>query len=388
VVWQKKAAAPAYARFLDRLKADVTGSAEAWTLPFLDQLSDYVVDVNAFCAAGPEECESLDAFDFIGFLPRPSWVGAGLTALGLQNKLACFGRNRLFGAWCENVVASGTWSDWFNATVCANHTTLGNWDTGIVAVPAGSTQYRITFSDVTVWLYHGWQQRIIFYTDAGGSGRVDYNDGTPPTDPSAGFTTGIVNIPAGHGFFRIMLLAADAAEVCGGVRIEFNGGGTSPYVPPLVTAPPSAVAPAPGVYPDIASLGVKLDEIEEKLHNVIYNVTQLVINDFPVTHEPVTAPVDATNAEVPLDDDVIGVLVTVSNAAPYADVRFGAPYSYHRLGRLVIGTVNGWGTPLDITVSPMLVWDLPPHPTRMAVYVAPPATATVQPLRRAVGPVG
>jgi hypothetical protein len=388
MTWQKKSAAPDFARFLDTLKADVTGGPEAWTLPFLNQLADYTIDVNAFCAAGPEECASLEALDFIGFLPKPGWLGAALTTLGMREKLACFGRNRMFGAWCENVVGAGTYSTDLAADPC---TVAGpdNYFTAIRAIPAGSTHYRVTWSGVTTPdTGHRWSTRLRFYTTSGGS--ITFDSFTDPAfvPPVSGRVYGPGTIDASWHYYSCGLVAVDAGLVCGHVEADFDGGGTVPYTPPDLDQPDSAIPPAAGDYPDIASLGAKLDEIEEKLHNVIYGVTQLQAESFPVVHEPVTAPVDATNTTIDLDDDVIGVLVTVSDAAPFTDERFGVPFALHRLGRLVIGTVNGWAPSIDITVSPMLVWDLPPHPTQMAVYVAPPATATVQPLRRAPGPVG
>lgn len=380
MVWQKKAAAPDFARFLDRVKADVTGTPEAWTLPFLDQLSDYVVDVNAFCAAGPEECDSLDALDFLGFLPRPSWLGAGLTVLSLQDKLACFGRNRLFGAWCENVVPAGQYG---NETCYRVDKAPAQNDVTRVTVdkPAGATHLKTRCSSTD-----GVSGSRVFYCQviwlgltSGDPHPMDY---IGPQNPNAVYT---LTIPPGTTAVQFN----NYDWVMGGtVCTQWDGGGTAPYVPPTVVQPPTAIGPEPKVYVDIPDLGRELDSIEQKLHSLVYGVTQLQVSDFPVVHEPVSAPVDATNTEVPLEEDVIGVLITTSNVGPFADERFGLPVALHRLGRVVIGTVNGWGRPIDITVSPMLIWDLPPKPTRIVAYAAPPATVTVQPLRRAVGPVG
>jgi hypothetical protein len=380
VTWQKKANAPAYVNMGETFTALITGDPTwGWLLGWVPVLGNPTVDVAALCAAGPPEVQPITIADFIPTHPRNprEQIQANVDLVARLRSLAY---DRIYGAYCENVVAQGVFSTYFSGRVCVDHATSNVWSSGVNPVPAGSTQYRVTFANVDPSIFHGWQQRIMFFTDAAQNGRVDYNDGHPPTDPSTGFTTGPVAVPAGHTHFSVVFIAADSQAACADVLIEFNGGGTTPHDPLLQPQPVGLPGRGPVTSPTLPSMAAELDNIEFKLDHVTAQIDYLtsIIGLPPSFSDPAVpvvpdSPVDLTGAS--------GVVVTLSSIPAGADEQFSNPPKFHRIGRLTLGTKEGWLPSFDLEHNPLVVLPLPPGVTRAQVSVKPPTSATVTILR-------
>lgn len=367
--WTKKPAAPNYANLTEEVLAIITGGPDAWVVPWLDIVGNQIIDVNAFCAAGPEVCDPLDAIDFLGFVPGGRF-SRSIGVIGLAPKLACFLRNRLFSAYCELLVpaSSGCGPD-----VPPNLVDGGGWN--IMDVPAGTTSVYVQGG-------HGGNVQQVFYTSNHTTGGIDWSHGLSWSTVAPD----IYIDNDGRAIDRIMAIRTNAFrspsyKLCGAAAH------TTTYTPPVVPQPPTAIAPTPKVYGTIPDVGKELDRIEQKLHWVLNSLVSAEIE----LHAPsvVDAPPIAVqpNVDIPLLPDASGFIVTVANIGNQTDERFGEPRQLHRLGRIVLGNAGGWFSPIEITVNPMLVTNLPAGTDRIRVHVEPPATATVLALARAQ-PVG
>lgn len=365
MAWTKKAAAPAYANLTEEVLALITGGPDAWVLPWLDIVGNQIIDVNAFCADGPEVCDPLAPIDFLGFLGGGGRLGAGLNAAQLGPKLACFARNRLFGAYCEQIVpaSSGCGPDF--VPFAPQH----GWV--IADVPAGT-------NEVFVGGGHGGNVQQVFYVTNHDLGTINWSQGLSwRTVAPDIYIDNSGRATSRQMAIRINDFVPYAYRLCGAAAH------TDTYVAPAQPQPPTAIAPTPKVYATIPDLGVELDHLENKLHWVLESLIQRdvelhnanVVDAPPVTVQP--------NVDIPLLPDASGFIITVANIGNQTDMRFGEPRQLHRLGRVVLGNAGGWYSPIEITVNPMMVTNLPAGTDRIRVHVEPPATATVLPLAKA-----
>lgn len=365
MTWQKKAAAPAFANLAEEVEAIVTGGPDGWVLPWLDILGNQIIDVNAFCTAGPETCPPLDAFDFLG-LVGGGRLGSTIGAAGLGAKLACFARQRMFSAYCEQPVpaTTGCGPDFFPPTFG------GDWV--IADVPAGT-------NEVFVGGGHGGNVQQVYYVTNHDLNTINWSQGLHwRTVAPDIYIDNTGRATATQMAIRINAFRPYAYRLCG------SAAHTDVFTPPVQAKPLTAIPPTPRVYATIPDLGKELDNIENKLHWILdtvvtgaYELHAASVVDGPsVTVQP--------NVDIPLLEDASGFIVTVSSIGNQTDEHFGEPRQLHRLGRVVIGNAAGWGPPLEITVSPMLITNLPPGTDRIRVHVEPPATATVVPLARVI----
>jgi hypothetical protein len=131
---------------------------------------------------------------------------------------------------------------------------------------------------------------------------------------------------------------------------------------------------------DIPDLGAELDNIELKLDWVTQTLmfiagrtaTPPIGADDPVAVDP-DAPVEI--------GDSSGIIITVSGIPPGVGEDFGTPVRYHKLGRVTLGTPDGWLPSFDLEQNPLVITPIPAGVTRVQVAVRPPATATVILLR-------
>ena len=401
MVWVKAPSAPDYAYAPEVVRALITGTSDAWMLDWLYLLNQTATDVNALCAAGPQDCAAFDAFDFLSAVTSGNRIGLAVNFGQLMMKLSCFAEQRLFGAYCVNTVVTegNSWQDYDVNPLCVTRV-AEVWNSvmylGGVNLPAGTTfvrfnqlsgqsnQVYIGLADPTLNLAIGYDdQPSVAKTGLGG------------TDPVTGgykeydFSTWL----AAHPNARPHLTARDGYHAppndawC--FHIQFYGPGgttTEPYVPPPVDQPPTAIAPPAGDYPDIAALGRELDNIERKLHFVLeQGILQEIATVWPLTEDPeVLEPANDESIDL---GDASGFIVTVSNPGLDVDESFGSPVEMRGVGRVVLGNGSAWMPPIPITVSPLLLTNLPPTITVCRVHVFVPATFTVQRLRRAA-PVG
>lgn len=369
MAWSRKSTAPASVNLTQAFIALVTGDPIwGWLVDWMPLIPDALIDVTALCAAGPPPAvAALSPLDFFG-PTRPTPLSYVANKAGLIYKITSVVQDRLFGAYCENVVpAGGTYSLFFSGAPAGN-TFLGP-STGWL-IPAGATKVRITrltndtggFSD----LHH-----------------VGYAGGVNTCNP-----TGAAMMPAiGTSSLSDLSVcptidhaAWRTAGTGGTFSLEwfFPGGASLAYTPTSQPAPAGVIAPAVNAYASIADLGRELDRQEFKLEQITALVTFLAsyAGVGPVSSAP---PVDAA-AGVLIDAAAIGYSIAVSNIPADADELFGVPPKYHRLGRATIGSANGWLPSIDLEHTPMLIAPLPPGVDRIQVVVNPPATATITPL--------
>lgn len=372
MAWRRKASAPLYANLAEKVGALITGTADAWVLPWFNLVpGNQIMDIEAFCALGPPPEPQIDALDFLSFLPV-SKFGAAVGTAQLGEKLADWAFVKLFAAYCELAVATGETCTPFG-TYTANIADGRQFVAGTgFAVPAGC---------------HKLQVRIVSW----GSGTNDIH--------LVGYAGG-VNIqnptPDGHSFhpagyvsqhtWTAELTSIGAYSNATGTVAEFAWcmpGSVEPFVPDDIVQPPTAIPPTPRVYTTIEDLGAELDQIETKLHWVLNYLTPMAVDTWaPMVADELVTPATAEE-DIELGPDVTGFVVTVTNIGNQTDERFGEPRQLHKLGRVVMGTGGSWLQPIEITVSPMLVLKPDPSIKFCRVQVYPPATATVTTLVKA-----
>src|ERR1041385_4826662 len=147
--WTKKTAAPEYANLAETTEALITGGPNAWMLPWWYLVDNRVIDVNAFCGAGPEECEPFDLIDFASIAVSGGAAGLGLALLGMKGKINCFARNRLYSAYCEYVNPPDGSPGWHTVGTYSATRSADVWDYTALHLPLfpnWATQARLTIT--------------------------------------------------------------------------------------------------------------------------------------------------------------------------------------------------------------------------------------------------
>lgn len=378
--WTRKTTAPAFVNGGEAFAALITGDATwGWLLGWVPLIGNPQIDVTALCALGPPTVLPLSLTDFIPSHPRNAREQIQ-SDVQLLDRLRSIMYDRVFSAYCESVVAAGTYTTYFSGSVCADHGVP--WDTGIQPIPAGAVHSRVTFSNISpAGLANWWQYRNMYFTDAAGNGRVDWDDGS-----HSATTTGWASGPrtlTGYTHFRIMLLSADDVGPhieCGNVLIEFDGGGTTTHTATPQPAPAGLPARTSTTAATLAGIAAEVDNLEFKLDHVVELIGYLTgVTALPPSFADAPVPVVA---DTPQDiTGAAGVIVTVSGIPAGADEQFGAPPKYHRLGRVTLGTADGWLPSFDLEHNPLVIMPVPAGVTRVEVTVRPPITATVTVLR-------
>jgi hypothetical protein len=369
VAWTPKAG------LTDTLQLNVAFAAALTLVPGLEWLAAYaflvegaVIELPGFCAAGPHVAPALTLDDFLNI---------GSDPIGLKEKIGQVARDMVFGSVCEQVTTGVT----------------GVCQTGQQVLPANpATSYPdknaesagdvITNSSVRKWLKCTMVSVDQFFGDVG----VKAPDGTTYNivggsfDPGVLFSekSGPVSFPLVDGLqFWVFGYAPHQCTfnwevVCDDMTT------TDPHIP---TEQPSDLVPLPPAptTADLAAIAAAIDALEFKTAFVSNAVSWLASQ---VAVAPATRD-DAVTAEpgVPLvAKGAVGFLVVVSGIPASADEAFSDPPQYHRLGRITIGSADGWLPSFDLEHSPQLVMPLPLGSDRIVVHAAAPAVATVQAL--------
>jgi hypothetical protein len=380
VAWTRKSTAPAYVNGGEAFTALITGDGTwGWLLGWVPIIGNPLIDVNALCAAGPPTVTPIALTDFLPDHPRNWWEQIGSDVRTVA-KLRSLMYDRLFSAYCESVTPSGSYFDRFNDTVCTP--SGGNWGLFVQPIPAGATHGHAIFTAADPpGAGNIWQYRMVLWSDAVGGGRVDIGSGLPGTG-ATGWDSGVFST-AGSAYFTIMLISSTDVTThvqCAHVQLMFDAGGTethtaTPQPAPTGLPPRTAVTAA-----DLTSMAAELDNLEFKLDHVVALIGFLT-SATALPPEFADAPVPAV-ADTPLDvTGAAGILVTVSGIPAGADEQFGTPPKYHRLGRVTLGTADGWLPSFDLEHNPLVIMPIPAGVTRAQVSVSSPITATVTVLR-------
>lgn len=371
MVWQKKSTAPAYANLAEKVATIITGSADAWLLPWFNLMPGNVnMDVQAFCALGPPPAVEFDLLDFVGFIGG-SRLGGALSSVSLSDKIAQWCFAKLFQVYCEDVTAG--------AYGCVD----SNWHMD----PSNAGWSWVTIGAATLLKFPG--------GDGGNIQNAWWSDTTDNVDSA-------VLSPQLNGFvpwvgesdfdvsahlkpycaFRVNTWRPTVQPImCGPF------GSSTAFVPPAITQPASAIPPTPKTYATISDLGAELDAIENKLHWVLSYTANSVIADTAPLVADISSPVVDASTDIPISRESAGFILTVANLPPFTDESFPEPRQLHRLGRVFLGNGAAWSPPIEVTVSPMLILKQSPWQTVVRVQLHAPATGTIVSLVKAP-PVG
>jgi hypothetical protein len=377
MAWTVKTGIPEYVSWLESARVAILGSDYEWVGEYFWLLSERTLATAPFCAAGPLTCPDLNPLDFLG-LVGAGRLGGGIQAASLGEKLTCFLQQKMFEAYCENVVAEG-------AHVCtllySQGTGVETGENRIIAAryvpPCDHLAIRKTSGP-------GTGGHIVYYSATTGfTGAIATGgfSGTTSDGESVYFWPWVQSA-------RYIWVNSDGTwpDFWNFYACQTGTGEGTPYEAPPLERPPYALTPPSNEYPDIAALGAEMDNLERKLHVVIeQGITTQIDREWPLAIEGEVLPVE-TDEDVELVD-VAGVIVTLSNIGNQTDERFGEPRELHRVGRIVFGTSAGWLAPIEITVTPQLFVGLPPGVTKVRLHLLPPTTGTMQMVKR-VTPTG
>jgi hypothetical protein len=375
VVWQPKLSAPLSFDLRDAFAALITGDATwGWLANYLPMLDENHFDTTSFCSAGPSGADALDVSDFNTGSRSP--IGTWIQNIGLVLKLRSVAYDRIFSAYCENVVVgSGETCDLIASGSYTGGAINNTGFFGQTAFPAGTTRFRIS----NVHTGSGQISLQFFAYNSGGDlGQYDFvkarvNDGVDgyfdkqfPTSTIIGCNLDTNDI-GGHASADVYACYPAATT-------------TTDFTPAVQAEPDNVIPPSTKTYTSYQDLGDELDALEFKaaiIQQHLEYLTQFAAPALNIADDPVAVDPDAPVSLV----GAIGFLVTVSGIPSGSDELFGIPPKYHRLGRVTIGTDLGWFPSIDLTHSPLLIAPLPPGAHVCQVSVYPPATATVTVLR-------
>jgi hypothetical protein len=363
VVWTPKGGAPATFNLNDAFAALITGDVNwGWLLSWVPLINPVQFDTAQFCARGPMTVPPLGVADF-HLDPFEQGLASGTALLQNAARLQAVAMDRVFGAYCEQVTTVSN-----PCTVVASAPDPPNPGWRFVHTPDGTQYVKMTFGGgghVQWWFY--------------AHGNSDY------TNYEVGNQGNIANIPGGQTVSRTdgpnhqwMAFTFDLGpqptlvEVCGAAATVV------PHVPTAQAQPAGVIAPLPGVYADISSLGKELDRLELKAETILAMLSVLVDRNAagPVTSDP---PADAAAGPL-VAPGAIGYAITVAGIPVGSTEMFGTPVKYARIGRYSLGSANGWLPAVEVSHSPMLVAPLPPGVDRIQVTLNAPETGTVKAL--------
>ncbi len=280
----------------------------------------------------------------------------------------------MFGAFCQLPQALDVvgWSDY----VCRGGTTTVDFQNfGILAIPAGATKVRV---NVTVQTGHvGDGATIVTCAVPFAGGTVLHGwDGVVGHVYEYDLSLG----SGSHGIYMEWRSAGMTATEC----YSFYGPGLAAPLEHIPTSQPPVIGALPPnvrTYSSIADLGVELDHQEDKLDQIRQTLAFLV--QIQATPDLGTDAVDP-GSDLPTTDPVdvppgaIAAVVTISSIPSSSNVELLEPQRYSRVGRITLGTSDGWLPSLAIEHNPQLVVPLPPWVKLIRVSVYPPATAAVR----------
>jgi hypothetical protein len=164
----------------------------------------------------------------------------------------------------------------------------------------------------------------------------------------------------------------------------------NPYRPPPVIAPPSAPGlPAPRVLCDSSDLCSYLNHLEQLVAAIGAQVNYLRTDVRLIQRQGVPFGYIQGAAHTGLFDqgdftvaDILGLAVTFTSLPPLYPPRPGDPTTYHQLGKISVGTVDGWERSWMPTHSPYLILPVSGAVTRVGYYFASGIVATITELIR------
>jgi len=365
--WVPKAGMPAHFNLADEFVALATGDDQwSWLTPWAWVLGVPFYETSAFCAQGPgPPVLQIGLGDFV----TPT-IGQG----ALWDKIARIYRDRVFGAFCEMPSPDG-WTEFVCHTCVSGAPGVTNIDV-IGRTPAGASHFK--------WYSTLWSSptdgNLAVCANIDGSGGTRFNmfpgqdSGTigPETRPEA-------VVPGDYilSNFQSRGAAGTIMTFCWAVDGATGLSHTPTLQPPVI----GALEPTSRVYGSIADLGVELDHQEDKLDQLRQSLAFLIQQQASPSLAPdAVEPGPDLPAAPPVDipPGAIAAVVTVASIPASSNVELLNPQRYSRVGRITLGTSDGWLPSMAIEHNPQLIVPLPPWAKLVRVSVYPPATATVR----------
>jgi hypothetical protein len=392
-MWTPKASAPNFFRLPDAFSGVVMapGSPLAWLASWLPIMDPIIYSTTDFCAAGPPpHVSALTNDDFAG-VAGSTWIDRARATLGLSQRLNAVARDQLFAQYCEIAASGLAWQTDLDIDFASGTTGntpndhWGYWGPGQPAnvgperhIPAGATQWRVTFTLMNAGPSQDFSNRVATFTDNSGGGRQDMagsaSNYQPPVTTMGPFTDSIGPNALYYGLLALSGMPNNS--IAGHVRVEFYAPSAAVNWTPTAEPQPQAAIPyTVRGYASFQDLGNELDRQESKLDGLTRMVLSLLAKNTAATLVA-DAPVDAA-AGVLVRPGALAFRVDLANIPAGISESFGSPTRYSRLGRATIGSSQGWLPSYDIQHNPLLIDPLPPATDRIQVFTLPPITATI-----------
>jgi hypothetical protein len=219
-------------------------------------------------------------------------------------------------------------------------------------------------------------------------------NGPPPAFPvftAADYLWGTgIPAPGSLGKFQQAWEAANWNNYC--ECIPSPGGGAPPAVPyrPLIpTAPTDVPAPVAPIICDGSDLCASLDAISKQLVGLAAQIslTRLDVQLIQRQHVPFGYVHGPSHSALSNDgdfavSDILGLGVTFTTLPGIYDPTVGDPDTYHQIGKISVGTVDGWLRSWQPTHSPYMILDISGAVTKVGYSFKPGIVATITELIR------
>jgi hypothetical protein len=162
-----------------------------------------------------------------------------------------------------------------------------------------------------------------------------------------------------------------------------------PVPPPVVVPPPGAPPPPTPIGCDEADICTILDTMMRMLHSMSAQISyaradiQLIQRQHvPFGYVRSTVHAGLTGDGELAVSDLIGVEVVANTIPGWVGTEFGTPDELFTIGRISLGTVDGYGPALNIAHNPELMFPIDGSVTRIGYSLTPGVVATITELVR------
>jgi hypothetical protein len=369
MTWTPKPTAPAHFSLADAFLALITGDAQwGWLVDWLTLLPNTGFDTAEFCAAGPQFADALVVTDFIPTF-NPLDPRQLLHVAGLAVRYGAAARDRVFGAYCEQLTDTGlgTWGSetvWTAAKSPADGTQVIVNPHPFGAHPL-ATSVRVRMVSPPIPATSSQDYRI--YHEPSGSVFASWNGGE--------------SIPTGyssHSWTNGDTIATISFTIAGGASygISWNDGvGSETHTPTPQPQPAGVTSPLRTVDPSLAGIAAELERLEFKLDNLWPLVQAVAGATLDLGGDTLEA--QDVVADVPVDvAGAVGCVITTTGIPASRSTDFGTPQNVVKLAHLNCGTADAWYPSIWLTHSPFVLRPFPPGTTRITITDLPPGAAS------------
>ncbi len=371
MVWTPKPTAPAYFSLADAFLALITGDPDwGWLVDWLTLVPNTGVATAPFCGEGPIFADALVATDFIPS-SNPLDPRKAVQTAALIYRISAAARDRVFGAYCQEVTTGTGWGTEETWTAITNPPNTGSiLQDNILTGHDTATHVRVRMLTTVPGGFTDQVYRIYRSPRPGGENQFaewDGHDASPTGYSQTGWAAGT----------KLQALAYTAHGGATYGASWDDGIISDPHVPTPQPQPEGVSSPLRTVDPSLGGIASELERLEFKL-DTLWPIVQSVAGATVDLGTPPIDPVDLV-ADTPLDvADAIGCVIAASGIPVALDVGFGVPQRVARLGWVNLGTVDAWYPSIPLTHTPLVIRPFPPGTTRVSITQLPPGvSATV-----------